>query len=97
MVERHLALQKVSYEGIESGRCCCYAHPCIDLDMACRLCGMREEDVAAARASGLNVREREAIAVVYGAWELGGCGGYKNVERCGRRKWSGGGGCSADA
>ena len=35
----------------------------IDREIACRLCGRREEDVAAARASGRRVRVIEAIVV----------------------------------
>lgn len=46
-------------------------HCCIDLDTACRLCGMREDDVAAARARGRSVRAREAIvAVENGEWRV---------------------------
>ena len=41
--------------------CCTYAG--MDLAIVCRLCGRREEDVAAARASGRRVRVIEAIVV----------------------------------
>ena len=40
------------------------ADPCIDLEMAGRLDGMRDEDVAAARASGRSVREMDVMITV---------------------------------
>lgn len=41
-----------------------FTYVVVDLDIVCRACGMRDEEVATARARGRREREMEAIIMI---------------------------------